>query len=132
MAHFAKLNENNIVLAVHVVNNDVITVDGVESEQAGIDFLTDLHGHTYWKQTSYNGSFRKNFAGIGFYYDASKDAFIPPKPRRLDMPEFSTPQYFDSWTLNETTCRWEPPTPMPTDGKSYTWDEDTTSWVEVA
>ena len=131
MAHFAKLDDNNRVLAVHVVNNDVITVDNVESEQAGINFLTDLHGHTKWKQTSYSASFRKNFAGIGFYYDESRDAFIAPRPRRLDRPEFSTPQYLDSWNLNETTCQWEAPTPMPTDGKIYKWDEDTTSWVEV-
>jgi hypothetical protein len=118
MAHFAKLDENNNVLAVHVVNNDVITVNGSESEQAGIDFLTELHGHTLWKQTSYNNTFRKHFAGIGFTYDVSRDAFIPPKP-------------FASWTLNETTCYWEAPTAMPTDGKKYGWDEPTLSWVEV-
>jgi len=119
MAHFAKLDENNIVIAVHVVNNDVITVDGVESEQAGIDFLTDLHGHSNWKQTSYNGTIRKNYAGIDYSYDASRDAFISPQP-------------WLSWILNETTCKWEPPTPCPTDGKMYSWDEATTSWVEVA
>ena len=118
MAHFAKLDENNIVLAVHVVNNDVITIDGVESEQVGIDFLTGLHGHSSWKQTSYSGSFRKNYAGIGMTYDASRDAFID------DLP-------YSSWILNETTCRWEAPTAMPTDGKRYAWDEVTTSWVEV-
>jgi hypothetical protein len=118
MAHFAKLDENNNVLAVHVVNNDVVTVNGNESEQAGIDFLTELHGHTLWKQTSYNNTFRKHFAGIGFTYDVSRDAFIPPKP-------------FASWTLNETTCYWEAPTAMPTDGKKYGWDEPTLSWVEV-
>jgi len=118
MAHFAKLDENNIVLAVHVVNNDVIKVNGVESEQAGIDFLTNLYGHTSWKQTSYNGTSRKNYAGIGMTYDASRDAFIASKP-------------FPSWVLNETTCKWEAPTPMPTDGKKYTWDEATTSWIEV-
>jgi hypothetical protein len=118
MAHFAKLDENNNVLAVHVVNNNVITTDGVESEQAGVEFLTGLHGHTLWKQTSYNGTIRKNYAGIGFTYDTSRDAFIPPQP-------------WASWTLNETTCLWEAPTPMPTDGKRYTWDEATTSWVEL-
>lgn len=117
MAHFAKLDENNNVLAVHVVNNDVIIVNGNESEQAGIDFLTTLHGHTLWKQTSYNGNIRKNYAGIGYIYDAARDAFIAPKP-------------FNSWILNETTCRWEAPVPMPTDGKFYTWDENTTSWIE--
>lgn len=117
MAHFAKLDENNIVLAVHVVNNDVITVNGVESEQAGVDFLTQLHGHASWKQTSYSGSFRKNFAGINYSYDATRDAFIPPK-------------VFNSWTLNETTCLWEAPSAYPSDGKSYKWDEATTAWVE--
>jgi hypothetical protein len=118
MAHFAKLDDNNVVLAVHVVNNDVITVDGAESEQAGIDFLTNLHGHPHWKQTSYNGNFRKNYAGIGYTYDASCNAFIPPKP-------------FDSWNLNEITCLWEAPVAYPSDGKLYKWDEPTTSWVEL-
>jgi hypothetical protein len=118
MAHFAKLDENNNVLAVHVVVNDVITIDGNESEQAGIDFLTSLHGHALWKQTSYNGNIRKNYAGIGYTYDAGRDAFIPPKP-------------YVSWTLNETTCQWEAPVAYPTDGKRYTWDETTTSWVEI-
>ena len=117
MAHFAKLDENNIVLAVHVVNNDVITIDGVESEQAGIDFLTELYGHSSWKQTSYNGSFRKNYAGVGMIYDASRDAFICDSP-------------YPSWVLNENTCIWEAPTPFPSDGKRYTWDEATTSWIE--
>jgi hypothetical protein len=118
MAHFAKLDENNNVLAVHVVNNDVITIDGNESEQAGVDFLTGLHGHTLWKQTSYNGTTRKNYAGIGYTYDAVRNAFIAPKP-------------YSSWTLNETTCQWEAPVVYPTDNKRYTWDEASTSWVEV-
>lgn len=118
MAHFAKLDENNNVLAVHVVVNDVITVDGNESEQAGIDFLTGLHGHALWKQTSYNGNIRKNYAGIGFTYDAGRDAFIPPKP-------------YASWTLNETTCQWEAPVAYPTDGKRYTWDESSQQWIEI-
>lgn len=122
MAHFAKLDENNNVLAVHVVNNDVITVDGVESEQAGIDFLTGLHGHTLWKQTSYNGTIRKNYAGIGFTYDAGRDAFIAPKP-------------YGSWTLNETTCQWEPPVPYPAfdteNPKYYAWFEPNQQWIEI-
>jgi len=118
MAHFAKLDDNNIVLAVHVVNNDVITVNGVESEQAGIDFLTDLYGHSLWKQTSYAGSIRKNFAGIGMHYDSSRDAFIAPQP-------------FNSWTLNEDTCRWESPVTYPTDGKFYGWFEPNQEWVEI-
>ena len=115
MAHFAKLDENNNVLAVHVVVNDVITVDGNESEQAGIDFLTGLHGHTLWKQTSYNGNIRKNYAGVGYTYDAGRDAFIAPQP-------------YGSWTLNETTCQWEAPVAYPTDGDRYTWNESTLSW----
>jgi len=118
MAHFAKLDENNIVLAVHVVNNDVITVNGVESEQAGIDFLTDLHGHTSWKKTSYNGTIRKNYAGIGYTYDASRDAFIAPQP-------------WGSWTLNEDTCQWEAPVAYPTDGKIYGWFEPNQQWIEL-
>ena len=119
MAHFAKLDENNNVLAIHVVNNEVIIVDGAESEQAGIDFLTSLHGHSLWKQTSYSGSFRKNYCGIGFVYDSERDAFIAPKP-------------FASWVLNETTCQWESPTPMPTDGKIYSWNEENQEWTEIA
>lgn len=118
MAHFAKLDENNNVLAVHVVNNDVITIDGAESEQAGIDFLTGLHGHTLWKQTSYNGNIRKNYAGVGYTYDAGRDAFIAPQP-------------WASWTLNETTCQWESPTPYPTDGKIYGWFEPNQEWIEI-
>jgi hypothetical protein len=118
MAHFAKLDGGNTVIAVHVVNNDVITIDGVESEQKGIDFLSDLHGHTLWKQTSYNGTFRKNYAGIGFTYDSDRDAFIPPKP-------------YDSWVLNENTCQWECPVAYPTDGKDYAWFEPNQQWIEV-
>ena len=118
MAHFAKLDENNVVLAVHVVNNDVITIDGVESEQAGIDFLTGLHGHDKWKQTSYNGTFRKNYAGVGYTYNADIDAFVSLKP-------------YDSWTLNETTAQWEAPVSRPTDDKSYSWDEEAQQWIEI-
>jgi hypothetical protein len=118
MAHFAKLDENNVVIAVHVVNNDVIMVDGVESEQAGIDFLTELHGYPHWKQSSYNGSFRKRHAAIDYTYNSEHDAFIQAKP-------------FLSWTLNTTTLAWDAPTPRPSDGKDYRWDEPTLSWVET-
>jgi hypothetical protein len=118
MAHFAKLDENNNVLAVHVVNNDVITIDGVESEQAGIDFLTGLHGHTLWKQTSYNGTIRKNYAGIGYTYDTGRDAFIPPK-------------LYSSWVLDEATCQWKAPVAYPTDGKTYGWFELNQQWIEI-
>lgn len=119
MAHFAKLDENNNVLAVCVINNDVITINGVESEQAGINFLTQLYNYTLWKQTSYNKNIRKNYAGIGFTYDATRDAFIPPKP-------------FNSWVLDEDTCQWQAPTPIPiVEGKRYYWSEDDLSWREV-
>jgi hypothetical protein len=119
MAHFAKLNENNIVLEVNVVhNNELLDEHGHESEAKGIAFLANWSGgYANWKQTSYSGSIRKNYAGVGFTYDATRDAFIPPKP-------------FASWTLNETTCLWEAPTPMPTDNKRYSWDEEQLIWVE--
>jgi hypothetical protein len=120
MAHFAHLNEINQVIRTSVVNNEVITdTDGNEQEQVGIDFLTQLNGGVGWyKQTSYNGTFRKNYAGVGFTYDSERDAFIPPQP-------------FPSWTLNEDTCQYEAPVPYPTDDKMYTWDEETTNWKEV-
>ena len=118
MAHFAELDAQNNVLRVLVVNNEVITIDGEEKEQIGIDFLTALCGSSTWKQTSYNHNFRKNYAGIGYTYDETRDAFIPPKP-------------FPSWELNEDTCQWDAPIPYPDDGKHYYWDEDTTSWKEI-
>jgi len=126
MAHFAKLKVGNIVETVHVVSNSIAT-----TEQDGIDFLNNLYGtNDIWFQTSYNTyggvhkldgtPFRKNYAGVGYTYDETRDAFIAPKP-------------FDSWVLNETTCQWEAPDPIPEDGKKYTiyeWDESTTSWGE--
>ena len=120
MAHFAQLDDNNIVTQVIVVANEELLLDGVENETKGVLFCKSLFGEdTKWKQTSYNGNFRKNYAGIGYNYDSGRDAFISPKP-------------FESWLLNEDTCRWEAPVPYPIDGKFYTWDEATTSWVEVA
>ena len=121
MAHFCKLGVGNIVERVKVVSNDIAT-----TEQAGIDFLNNLYGtRDVWKQTSYNTKggihlldetpFRKNYAGIGFKYDLSRDAFIPPKP-------------YNSWVLNETTCLWEAPVAHPTDGEKYIWNEETTTW----
>lgn len=118
MAHFAKLDENDIVIAVHVVDNETITVNGVESEVAGIDFLTQIHGHSRWRQTSYNGNFGKNFAGIGYKYDALRKAFIPPKQ-------------YPSWTLNEETCLWDSPVPKPTGPGRYEWDELTQNWFKL-
>ena len=125
MAHFAKLDENNKVLAVHVVNNDVITVDGIESEQAGIDFLTELHGHALWKQTSYNAKagngFRKNYAGIDYTYDSVFDAFIPPSP-------------YPSWKLDYTTFTWVAPIAQPSEVEGYwwKWSEVNKEWIKVA
>jgi hypothetical protein len=111
MAHFAKLGKGNIVLTVEVVSNDIAT-----NEQIGVEFLQNLYGdRAVWKQTSYNANIRKNFAGIGFKYDQTRDAFIPPKP-------------FNSWILNEDTCRWEAPISYPTDGKNYIWNEETKTW----
>lgn len=118
MAHFAQLDENNVVTQVIVVHNsELLDESGLEIETRGAEFCFKLFGGT-WVQTSYNGSMRKNYAGIGYTYDSTRDAFIPPQP-------------FASWTLNEDTCRWAAPTPYPTDGKMYQWDEATTSWVEL-
>jgi hypothetical protein len=119
MAHFAQLDENNKVLQVIVVHNNELLDNGDESEMKGIAFCQTLFPGTNWRQTSYNANFRKNYAGIGFTYDPVRDAFIPPQP-------------FPSWTLNENTCRWDAPVPMPQDGKRYVWDEPTQSWVEVS
>lgn len=113
MAHFAKLNSQNVVeqvIAVH--NNDA------PDEATGIAFLSSLFGEATWKQTSYNGRIRKNYAGIGYTYDETRNAFIPPQP-------------FPSWTLVEATCQWTAPVAMPTDGKMYSWNEATLSWNEV-
>lgn len=120
MAHFVKLNENNIVVDVNVVhNNELLDENGHESEAKGIAFLTAWSGgYANWKQTSYNGTIRKNYAGVGYTYDSQRDVFIPLQP-------------YASWTLDEQTCLWNPPTPMPIDDKRYTWDEPTTSWIEV-
>jgi hypothetical protein len=118
MAHFAQLNDENLVTQVIVVaNEDTADKDGVENEAIGIEFCTNLLGGR-WVQTSYNANIRKNYAGIGYKYDATLDAFIPPQP-------------FESWTLNEETAQWEAPIPYPDDGKRYSWDEATTSWVEI-
>ena len=118
MSHFAKLDKNNIVIFVTRGRQED---DGLEDE------LSTRTGDTY-KQTSYNTRggvhtlggtpFRKNYAGVGYIYDAERDAFIPPKP-------------FASWLLNEDTCLWDAPTPYPSDGAMYRWDEDTLAWIEV-
>tara|TARA_R110000803_G_scaffold70027_1_gene132693 strand:+ start:952 stop:1272 length:321 start_codon:yes stop_codon:yes gene_type:complete len=105
MSHFAKINSSNIVETVIVAEQDFINSGAV-----GDSFL--------WVQTSYNNNFRKNYAGIGYTYDKTRDAFIAPKPH-------------PSWTLVEDTCQWTAPTAYPDDGKVYEWNEDTTNWVEV-
>ena len=118
MAHFAKLGKGNIVENVVVVSNDIAT-----TEQAGVDFLNTLYKtRDVWKQTSYNINFRKNYAGVGFTYDQTRDAFIPPKP-------------FNSWILNEETCLWEAPVAKPEltqeqidNNNYYIWNEETKQW----
>ncbi len=109
MAHFAELDENNIVLRVLVTDNDF--------PNEGYDWLIANLGGT-WVQTSYNATIRKNYAGIGYTYDSERDAFIAPKP-------------FESWELDEDTCRWVAPIPYPTDGVIYTWNEDKLDWEAV-
>jgi len=119
MAHFVELdNDNNVLKVIVVDNNDILDENGNESEEIGINFCTRLLGGI-WKQTSYNGNIRKNYAGIGYTYDEEKDAFIPPKP-------------FSKWVLNEDTCNWEAPTAFPNDGKLYTWNDNQGVWEEVS
>jgi hypothetical protein len=114
MAHFTKLGKGNIVEKVVVVSNDIAT-----TEQAGVDFLNNLYKtRDVWKQTSYNRTFRKNYAGVGFTYDQTRDAFIAPQPYR-------------SWILNEDTCRWEAPVAYPEDGQNYRWNETIKNWELV-
>lgn len=120
MAHWAEIDENNIVIRVTVGDNS--------DPDEGYQWLIDNLGGT-WIKTSYNTHagvhefggtpLRKNYASVGFTYDAVRDAFIPPK-------------MFESWVLNEDTCRWEAPTPYPSDDKVYNWDEETLSWIEIA
>jgi len=117
MAHFAELDENNVVKRVIVVANaDTADANGNEVESIGVAFCQKLLGGN-WKQTSYNGSIRKNYAGIGYAYRADIDAFVAPQP-------------YPSWTL-DANAQWQAPVPMPTDGKMYSWDEASLSWVEV-
>lgn len=119
MAHFAEIDQFGKVKRVIVVDNkDTADALGVEKEHIGAAFCEKLFGGT-WKQTSYNGNFRKNYAGIGYDWDEARNAFVPPKP-------------FNSWVLDENTCQWKAPIPMPTDGKMYSWNESTQAWDEVA
>ena len=130
MAHFAKIGIGNIVEQVVVLANDVIKDENnVEQENKGVQFLQELYqSRDLWKQTSYNTRggehqlggtpFRKNFASVGYTYDETKDAFIPPKKH-------------NSWTLNETTCQWQPTVAHPLDGGTYVWNETNQTWEEV-
>ena len=114
MAHYAFLDEDNTVTEVLVGIDETQTIEGLDTET----WYGNFRGQVC-KRTSYNGNIRKNYAGIGYTYDAAKDAFIAPKP-------------FNSWTLDEATCHWQAPTPMPTDtNKRYYWSEDDLSWREV-
>lgn len=116
MAHFAKLDADNVVLEVNVVANAAL--DPNDEEGSGIAFLTQWSGGYYrWKQCSYNGTFRKQYPGPGYRYDAEADVFIAPQP-------------YDSWTL-DANFDWQPPVPMPSDGGPWVWDEIIHSWVEV-
>jgi len=117
MAHFAELDANNVVLRVIVVDNkETADANGVEKESIGAAFCERLFGGT-WKQTSYNGKIRKNYAGIGYTYNEIRDAFVAPQP-------------YASWVLNDA-AQWEAPVPMPTDDKRYSWNEATLSWIET-
>ena len=114
MAHYAFLDENNIVTEVIVGRNETEVVDGISDWEKAYGEYREQK----CVRTSYNGNIRKNFAGVGYTYDEKLDAFIAPQP-------------FPSWVLNEETCRWEAPIARPIDSKIYTWDESTTSWIEV-
>jgi hypothetical protein len=116
MAHFAQLNDENVVTQVIVVANAELIDNGVESETKGIAFCESLLGGR-WVQTSYSGSIRKRFAGIGYRYEADADVFVSQRP-------------FPSWSL-DANHDWQAPTPMPTDEKQYSWDEPTLAWVEI-
>jgi hypothetical protein len=110
MAHYAFLNDQNIVTEVIVGIDETELIEGQDPET----WYGNFRGQTC-KRTSYNGNIRKNYAGIGFTYDPNRDAFIAPKP-------------FQSWILDEKTCKWQAPTPYPTDGFTYFWNETETNW----
>jgi len=127
MASFAKIENNIVITVISVVDEVLKDSNGVEQESIGIQFLKNLYNepNAIWKQTSYNTTagthklggtpFRKNYASIGYTYDETKDAFIPPKP-------------YNSWILNENTCNWNAPIPYPKDGNKYNWDEENNNW----
>ena len=118
MAHYTKIGVGNTVTKIHVLDNNALMKDGKEDEATGAKCLQELHGNQdLYIQTSYNGTFRKNYAGKGYIYDLTRDAFIAPQP-------------FPSWVLNEDTCKWEPSTTRPDDGEMYLWNEDELKWKE--
>lgn len=159
MAHFAQLDQNNVVVQVIVVNNNELLDNGVENETKGISFCQSLFGpDTIWVQTSYNSNFRKRYAGVGFTYDSVLNAFIVPKPTMypswvvdpvttdwtppIPRPSgivcnwdeskidwVTVPQPFPSWTMQGDPLVWAAPVPYPDDGNPYLWDEATLSWV---
>tara|TARA_Y100000389_G_C17312708_1_gene438836 strand:- start:452 stop:811 length:360 start_codon:yes stop_codon:yes gene_type:complete len=117
MAHFAKINDNNIVESILVISNENLgDSDFPESEPLGQAFLEEIGNSGHWLQTSYNNNFRQRYAGIGYTYNTEMDAFITPKP-------------YPSWTL-DTDGNWQPPYEMPTDSLFYEWDEDSQQWVK--
>jgi hypothetical protein len=120
MAHFAELDENNIVKRVVVISNSNVLDNNIETEHVGIEYCQMLFGpNTIWKQSSYNGNIRKRHAGIGMIYNEELDAYISPQP-------------YSSWTLNRDTTEWEPPIPYPeSNTETYTWNEDNQSWDQL-
>lgn len=116
MSHFAQIDSNNIVTQVLVIEQDVVDTGLFGEPSSFVQTSYNTHGGVH---TLGGTPLRKNYAGIGYTYDSGRDAFIPPKP-------------YNSWVLNEDTCLYEAPTPMPTDDKRYSWDEDTTSWIEIS
>lgn len=120
MAYFAKLDNDNIVVEIHTINNqEMLDSTGNENEDVGKAFLINWSGgYTKWKQTSYNANFRKNFAGIGYRYDSNLDAFIPPKP-------------YNTWTLDNDTATWVAPIQKPQDGNQYYWDPNINNWKQL-
>jgi hypothetical protein len=117
--YFAKIELNNKVTQVLTMDDSVLKdADGNEHENLGVAFLTELTGWPIWKETWKDGSQRKNFAGIEYTYDETRNAFISPKR-------------YPTWTLNESTCQWDPPTPFPDDGKKYIWNETEQRWDEI-
>tara|TARA_B110000285_G_scaffold216297_1_gene263467 strand:- start:1345 stop:1716 length:372 start_codon:yes stop_codon:yes gene_type:complete len=122
MSYFAEVNENNIVQKVIAISQENIDTGNWGSPSAWVQTSYNTHGgkhiHPDTGAIDTKAPLRKNYAGVGYTYDASKDAFIAPQP-------------YPSWTLDDDTCLWEPPTARPDDGKMYDWDEDNTQWVEI-